>query len=515
MNRVGLLLALAAMGCAQEGTPGVGWITVANPSDHAKFFPVASGSHALACGACHGAGNSFREFDCVSCHAGTLQQDLDRIHAGVSGSPGYQPVSTPLPPGHSRTCLGCHPTGLVDPARAAQDHGDSFPISAETSHAYGKTVTVRGTQIVNGCATCHVDVANRSNVDCTGCHVESGNGASSATVPADQTTAHSGRVSDVGANGAPDNLWLGTGPVGTGSGASARCIQCHGGDARPKGSVAVHGQAGSGHIVFEIGSAKTGHFFSCDQCHTARLMPPNRKNPELDFSQASCDRCHEATGTAGVLTTHAAFGTPLPSPYPGGDPNNSRACLGCHPSGGSASGGFDHAWFPIAAADVHTRSVAKCADCHADPASYQGDPAGNLSGINCTGCHQDAVAVHTTPKVSRNIWDVPGGTSFAGNAGCLGCHAGNIGGSVASWSTPLVFRLAQHDAHCRSGPAIAGGERTHSLDRNAENGVNMCFACHDAALNTGSSPWARDWAAATGCPACHEHAGGAPRASCR
>ena len=41
--------------------------------------------------------------------------------------------------------------------------------------------------------------------------------------------------------------------------------------------------------------------------------------------------------------------------------------------------------------------------------------------------------------------------TYMNNPRCLDCHAGNIGGNVASWSTPLVFRLAQHDMHCTAG----------------------------------------------------------------
>jgi hypothetical protein len=309
--------------------------------------------------------------------------------------------------------------------------------------------------------------------------------------------------------------------VGDGSGASAQCLKCHGGDALPAGFVAGHGQAGPAHAIFGIDSANRNHFVSCDQCHTATLTPRNRKNSEFDFGLASCDTCHAASGPGSILTAHAAFGTPIPGSYPGGDPNNSSACLGCHPDGGKTAN-FRHLWFPIGQGDVHGSAVAKCADCHSTPASYQGNPAGNLTLITCTGCHNDdpantrnqngltVTATHRAPKVGRDIWNIPGGYDYGPNTSpqCLACHAGNIGGNVTAFSTPLVFRLAQHDARCRLDKPIASGDQKHNVNLNADNGVNICFACHDSTVNAGNTPWARNWAVAspaTSCIACHKH----------
>jgi hypothetical protein len=533
VNRIGWLVALATLACAPEGSPNVPWVTVATRSAHAKFFPVEVGSHAVDCNACHGTAESFTEFDCVSCHMGTLKQDLKAMHAPVTGpAPGFQPVPVPVTPAYSHTCLLCHPTGQVDPATAGQNHSGLFPISATDSHAYGKTVTVSGKPVVNGCAACHVDVGNRANVDCTGCHIQNGsNGAPSPTVPADQNTAHQGKVGTVGANGVPDNLWLGTGPVGTGSGVSAQCVKCHAGDSRGGGFVASHAQAGPAHVVFGINSSNTNHFVSCDQCHTASKTPAGRQNPEFDFGLASCDKCHPAGGTGSVIASHAGFGFPIPGSYSVGDPNNSSACLGCHPNGGMA-GNFNHVWFPVAQADVHNPAVAKCGDCHSTSASYQGDPANNLSLITCTGCHDDNPAntqyqngftvtgAHTRPRVGRDIWNIPGRYDYGRdtNPQCISCHAGNIGVDVAAWSTPLVFRLAAHDTHCRLSQPLLGGDPTHNVNRNADNGVNICFACHNATVNTGNMPWARDWTAAgpASCKACHKHQqDGAPTITCK
>ncbi len=322
-------------------------------------------SVSMPCLACHGFATTpfpaipamlvtnFAQQSCTACHSlpGTLAQDIDAIHARVTTPPpGYQPVPNPVTPAYSKTCLPCHSSGQVDPAIAAQNHSGFFPIAAADSHAYGSTVTVLGQPFVTACATCHVDTS-RPNVDCTTCHIPEGNDLPAPGVPADQFRAHYGNVADT-----PYNLWLGIGPVGTGEGASARCLLCHGNDARPAGFVLTHGEAGPARTVFRIDPTARSHFTSCDQCHTARLVDPRRVNAELDFAQASCDTCHLPTGPENIVAAHQAFGAPITVGYVAGNPNNSNACLGCHPDGGTAAG-FTHPWFPISLSEVHNAGV--------------------------------------------------------------------------------------------------------------------------------------------------------------
>jgi hypothetical protein len=500
----------ALVACAKGQEPLAPWLTEPTPAAHDAFFPIASGPHATDCNSCHGQSDSFQGFTCLTCHT---QPQTDPSHGGVSG---YQYASA--------SCYTCHPrgTGTLAPAL----HANFFPIAQGQSHAVGTALA--GPPGVIDCTTCHVDPTTQHNVDCTACHLQSGGGTPGPAVPADQPTAHAGKVSTT-----PANLWLGTGPVGSGSGASASCVKCHGGDARPAGFVAVHGQASTatGGVVFAIDSTSKSHFASCDQCHTATRTDPNRKNPEFDFAQASCDACHAPSGTSSVLTAHTAFGAAVTAPYVAGDPNNASACLGCHPGGGSATG-FSHTWFPISAADVHNSSVAACSTCHANTASYQGSPAANVSLVACTSCHDDSAAnaknqasglgitlAHSRGRVGKDIWDIPGGLDYTQNALCLKCHAGNIGGSVAGFSTPLVFRLAQHDAHCSlQGKNLLNGDTTHNVNRNADNGVNICFACHDGLASATATPWATQWALSgvTSCTACHQHqTDSAPHVTCQ
>ena len=522
-------------------------------SNPAILFAITAGSphdtsrtdRAMACRTCHPVASApfaavpaevvtdFAQQTCTACHlsSGTLHQDLNQLHLGVtSPAPGFTPVPTTVTPAYSKTCLLCHALGQVDPVLAAQNHAASFPITSADSHTYGKVVTVRGVATPISCSACHVDQATRSNVDCTGCHLQTAGGAAGPNPSADLTTAHAGKVGTTGVNGAPHNLWLGSGPVGSGGGASAKCVLCHSADAHRAGTVANHGKASAatGNAVFDIGAGNANHFVSCDQCHTATTTSAGRLNPEQDFTRASCDACHAATGASSIAAEHAGFGQPLTRPFNAGDPNNSLSCLTCHPTGGAAN--FDHVWFPIAAGEKHSSAVAKCADCHSTAASYSGDPAANLPLITCTKCHDDTAAnkpnqggvtttaAHQSARVGKDIWDVPGGLDYGTNALCLKCHAGNINDpAIAAFSSKLVFRLSQHDAHCLlRGKNLLSGDSTHNVNGNNDTAnptLPRCFACHDSLATGTATPWATDWKIgrqsppppAQGCKNCHEH----------
>src|SRR5207237_578321 len=189
----------------------------------------------------------------------------------------------------------------------------------------------------------------------------------------------------------------------------------------------MHGAAGPAATVFNIDATSGSHFTSCDQCHAAKLIDPNRKNSEFDFTQASCDSCHLPAGPNSIVDEHNAFGVTISGPY----------------------------------------------------------VAGNLN---------------TAPKVGRDIWDIPTGYDYTNNLLCLGCHAGNV---TATLSTPLVFRLSDHDSSgCMGDQRIAdanGGN--HRVDQ-SRDGVPICFVCHNATMGSGTTPWARDWAVAS-CATCH------------
>jgi len=151
-----LLATAALLGCSPAPTGDIRWLTQPTRDQHALFFPVASGPHAVECNSCHGVSETFRDFDCLTCHAGAAT--IPR-HSKVGGF-AYT----------SASCYGCHPDGLAKGV-AAVDHAPLFPIAPGDAHAIGASaVHLAGTI---QCTSCHVSTADRKQVDCTVCHTSS------------------------------------------------------------------------------------------------------------------------------------------------------------------------------------------------------------------------------------------------------------------------------------------------------------------------------------------------------
>src|SRR5207253_939265 len=202
------------------------------------------------------------------------------------------------------------------------------------------------------------------------------------------------------------------------------------------------GQAGPVHAVCRIDANSGSHYTSCDQCHGSTVVDPKRKNAEFDFAPARCDVCHAASGAGSVVAAHQALGVPITAPYVEGDPNNSTACLGCHPDGGGAAAGvaYTHSWFPVGpgtlhalgAPAVHAQGQFQCASCHT---ALTSDPA----KIDCTGCHTQSQMKSSTglafhAAVPDLTWPAPA-TPQETSLLCLKCHAdSNVPASV-SYST--------------------------------------------------------------------------------
>lgn len=141
-----LAAALAVAAC--DGAGGAPSVTMPSQDRHtARWFPTNAGSvHAAAqCDDCHGGFDSFRQFDCVHCHAGQ-HSDAAAVgawHAGVAGFAF-----------DSAACYGCHRDGRG----TFVNHAAFFPIAAGTKHETA------------GCLNCHLDRANRLLLGCAGCH---------------------------------------------------------------------------------------------------------------------------------------------------------------------------------------------------------------------------------------------------------------------------------------------------------------------------------------------------------
>jgi hypothetical protein len=115
-------------------------------SDHDGIFPIFSGGHHNRwnqCSDCHVSAGNYRVFECLECHAHTVE-NTDPHHTGM---PGYSYTSV--------ACLDCHPTGSA--GRYAEHDAQFFPI-------YSGTHIGRWTD----CASCHT--AGTTDFSCIDCH---------------------------------------------------------------------------------------------------------------------------------------------------------------------------------------------------------------------------------------------------------------------------------------------------------------------------------------------------------
>ena len=184
-------LALFLFACSQsEPGPVAPWVTALDPAQHDKFFPIVAGPHALACNTCHGTSDTFRRFDCTTCHSQEPTAALHRPGEGFNWESG--------------SCYQCHGRGSA-PFHVAE-HGPYFPVGPGQPHAVGTNASLAPGLI--GCASCHA--AGSARIDCAGCHTQQ-----NMTSSAGQSFHAS----------VPD---LAPGPE-----ASAQCLLCHSGGAVP------------------------------------------------------------------------------------------------------------------------------------------------------------------------------------------------------------------------------------------------------------------------------------------
>jgi hypothetical protein len=393
-----LAIALLA-GCSPAPAGDARWLTQPTADQHTSlFFPISTGkAHAIGapavhvsgtidCNSCHGNADSFRDFDCLTCHVSTA---MVARHSRVGGFFYDSP-----------SCYGCHPDGV---ASGAIDHTGRFPIAPGDTHAIGAPAVHLGGTIQ--CTSCHPAISNRSRVDCTICHD-----------PSDQSAKHGGLIGPETNNANP--LWSGTGPVPTGE--TANCLLCHANGKLQR--VATHAQSTALPAGFAV--AKGNHFQSCEQCHVDRTVDPARLNPELDFAAAKCSNCHSQARDL-IDAKHTAFSVNLTSP-----PATTATCLSCHPDGSTVAG-FQHPSFPVASADVHALGAMNCSSCHT-PAT---NAAGDYKTADCTTCHTEPAMSPLHVAVS----DLRYTTAAATSALCLRCHAeSTIPVSITAAHTPAA-----------------------------------------------------------------------------
>jgi len=455
-----LLASATLLGCSPAPTGDGRWLTQPTRDQHAAlFFPVASGPHAVECNSCHGVSETFRDFDCLTCHPAPATTPR---HSKVGGF-AYT----------SASCYGCHPDGLAKGV-AAVDHTPLFPIAPGDAHAIGaSSVHLAGTI---QCTSCHTSTADRKQVDCTVCH------ASSSMLPLHVA------VADLPASYAsPDTATFAT---------TALCLRCHADSRVPVSISSGHTPPAPAHTPFLVGAGAPHYQKDCLGCHLASRTD---KPWAADFAQPTrCTGCHTDPKTT---TNH--LGSSWPG-YPGTYRYDDAACISCHPAGDM--GPFVHANFPTAATDVHDSSVAGCTNCHTNSSTPT-----DVTTISCIGCHDNSASSvdpggvdskHTTPAAGANLIgfgytfdsSTPAAT-VATNGQCLKCHAGTI--VTPSWTNPLKLPLAQHNSLCFR--VTSGDHRVNQV----RAGTPACFVCHNS-MNTASKPWGVNWALAQ-CTPCHNN----------
>lgn len=273
-NRLALLALAGALGACELGGTSAPSVTMPSRASHSEhYFPITSGTaHADAsCDQCHGTFETFRKFDCVTCHAGNANDAaaLEATHADESGFPDLSNPDRSVP---SADCYVCHADGSafgIDPAV----HAPKFPIGAGTAHAAQK------------CSDCHVNASDRKVVACAGCHTSSATAAEHTQVKSDAGT---GYAFDTG-----------------------KCLRCHG-----------DGQVDrvAAHLPFAVTAGKHGPLTNgeCLSCHPAlRADKPRAAN----FGVKDCLGCHEQTETNGHHVGESGYAY------------TTAKCLECHPNG--------------------------------------------------------------------------------------------------------------------------------------------------------------------------------------
>lgn len=475
-----LLVALGACGRSARMAPPNSAVT---PATH-SFFPVSTGPHAVDCNTCHGAFSTFKQFDCLGCHAHE-QAATNAVHRAV-GSYTYS----------STACYSCH--------QAADGGKQVFSHSGITA----------------GCASCHAVGAaftalpvagfahpSMNGADCAACHVT----ASWATV-----TGPAGLASDPARNVVVQSLipsYSGTtiaflrptseslpmpmkhSAPGVGAAAFSSCLNCH--------LSANVGAYYPGSFHSSLASLNLPQPASCLDCHAGSV--PSGFVGALATSPArtpsSGEMKHDAVAWKGTQ--------PLSTPLVPAD------CALCHTaparsapaSWATGHGGSGGVRFHASLAAAGLPQPGSCLDCHANSR-----PAGLLTSANaslaanltfdhaspaalgdCVSCH----AANHSSSWSGGVFHLPGAPA---PATCLPCHGGERPTSTAGWQSASYASIpfdyvgnpqgrtthgdAQDCAVCHAGPGTGafGGSQNwlggHFNHDPAGVAGTTCIACH-------------------------------------
>src|SRR5882724_7511222 len=455
------VVAMAAIFGCSKGPNGGGPPRVTQPTieEHtARFFPIASGPHAVECNACHGTSSTFREFDCLTCHA---PLPTNSRHKGM---PGYGYASA--------SCYGCHRDGK---AGSNIDHSSFFPVATGDVHALGAPAVHVGGTI--GCASCHTNAAERAQIDCTSCHSQTAMAPLHLAVPDLKFT--------------------------TASETSALCVKCHPDSAAP---IAV-----ANHAPFKVSSGSIHYQKPCLTCHAE---PRTDKAWAQDFKQQACIACHDQPIDR-VVSKHEVLQI-------NAVPADVRSCLGCHRSGEPATdfdhvffpiaAGDVHA---VGTSAVHVAGSIACRSCHTSGESTTVDCTSCHNPADQVARHSGLIGLE--PGTGPPIWSGTGATPGGATASCLLCHG--LGGlqrvatHAQTTAQPAGFPIAGGN-HFQSCEQCHTATKTDPRLTNPELdfAVASCANCHSQAkdsTNTKHAAFGVDvtTASTATCLGCHSDGG--------
>src|SRR6266851_2973197 len=469
------LLTLAAA-CGPGGNGSAQWNTMPNPATHDSFFPIAAGSkHALGsdspaitCNSCHGGGNSFKQFDCLSCHQ---HSDQAALALGHRGKPQYAYASA--------SCYSCHPRGTaggVVPSGLISDPARDLTVNAQIPSYVDTSISSLSAQTETlpmpmDHASKHVDAA--AFASCGNCHGNAG-----AFYPgnlhsslANLNLAQPSACADCHASSKPIGFVgpTATNPARTPASSEMKHDAVLWSNGLPTAAIAVPQDCAVCHVTPTMSmpaswatnrAGKTPALF-----HTS-LTAANLPQP------ASCVDCHANSRPNGVLTvspTNLQFDhTALVA---------LADCASCHQSGSSAA-----QWASWAGGKFHLSGNAtpsSCLPCHAGErptttstwtsTTYTSAPfdyVPNPQGVN-HGAGQDCAVCHAGP----------GTGAWGGTQNWVGGHFAH-GASTISSNTCIACHSSQRP-DLQTGTNAAAMNALLGFDHSM-NGTGDCYGCHQA-----------------------------------
>jgi hypothetical protein len=453
-----------------------------------------------SCDSCHDVSGtsdvvaSIHKGVCASCHTATYG-----LRVGTNGDATRHTLCG------TSSCAVCHASRATDYQNHSQPVTGHNRVTATTN---------------NTCETCHTGasvVANVHNNTCTLCHTATtgvlkgsatnhtiGGTSNCATC---HTTRVSGHVSEHNS----------TGMAGTGEPALT-CSNCHGtfsnvssghvGKAVERGNIgaatvgatiacATCHDATVPAVVNAITAGKAGTTVYCVTCHGVRTAshPTDVMPAHSGFllKGSSCDSCHDAAGTADVVTSihkglcaichTATYGLRAGT---NGDATRhtlggTSSCSVCHAT--RATDYQNHVLPAVGHNRVTTTTNNTCETCHTG-ASVVADVHANT----CTLCHTATTGVLKGSATNHVI----GGTS-----NCAICHATRVSGHVSEHNSAGYDKVPAQEnatlvcANCHNTMGftnIASGHvgrtiKTANVDP-AASGVISCATCHDSLVTT-------------------------------